>query len=281
MVPAGNDPQHGAGDRAGHRPGVGQRDHVLLAVHDKRRRLQGGEQAAHVGPAHGLDQRRRHPRAGRSPLESPGSIAAYRAGQAGSDQLKQIPLAPAADNRAVPAQQAGPRTPVGGAVQDQAENPARVRSRERDRATATVGDPEHHRRLRSGSIHHRGQIRHPLIHARQRVGRVGQPGAPLIKTDHPARTLQRGHEPAVAQLLPLQLQMRHQPRHEHQVTRALTGDLKGDLGPSRLGIAGWRHTASHTNMIHHRRRQTPGTHPCHPRRWLLRQIQPDARRADV
>ena len=264
VVPAGNDPQDGAGDRVGYSPGVSQRDHVLLAVHDKRRHLQSGEQVANVGAAHGLDQRRRHPRAGRSPLEGPGGIAAYRAGQAGSDQLEQIPLAPAADDRAVPAQQAGPRTPVGGAVQDQAENPARVRSRERDGATASVRDPEHHRRLRSGGIHHRGQIHHPLVHARQRVGRVGQAGAPFIKTDHPARMLQRGHEPAVAQLLPLQIQVRHQPRHEHQVTRAFTGDLIGDLGPSRLGIAGGRHTASHTDMIHHPRRYLPVTHRPHP-----------------
>lgn len=199
------------------------------------------------------------PRARGSPLEGPGGIAACGAGQAGGDQLKQIPLAPMSDNRAVPARQAGPRIPVGGAVQDQAEHPARVRSREGDGATATVRDPEHHRRLRSSGIHHGGQIRHPLVHARQRAGRVGQPSAPLVKTDHPARPLQRGHEPAVAQLLPLQLEMRHQPRHEHQVTPAFTGDLKGDLGASRLGIASWRHMASHTDMIRHPRRPTPGS----------------------
>ena len=87
VVPAGNDPQDGAGDRVGHRPGVAQRDHVLLAVHDKRRHLQCGEQVTHIGAAHGLDQRRHHSRAGRSPLEGPRSIAVYRADQAGTNQL--------------------------------------------------------------------------------------------------------------------------------------------------------------------------------------------------
>lgn len=41
------------------------------------------------------------------------------------------------------------------------------------------------------------------------------------------------------------------------------GDLAGDLGPSRLGIAGWRHSASHTDMIQHPSRHTPGRTP-HP-----------------
>ena len=72
------------------------------------------------------------------------------------------------------------------------------------------------------------------------------------------KSRRRGHEPAVGRLLPLQLQVRHQPRHDHQVTPAFTGDLIGDLGPSGLGIQGWRHTASHTDMIHHPRRHLPG-----------------------
>ena len=151
-----------------------------------------------------------------------------------------------------------------------------MRSREGDGGTAAVGDAEHHRCLRSGGIHHGGQIGHPLVHARQRVGRIGQAGAALVKTDHPARLLQRGHEPAVAQLLPLQIQVRHQARHEHQVTRAFTGDLKSDLGASRLSIPSWRHTASHPDMIHHRggRHQTQALTAVHywsspPRRGQL------------
>jgi hypothetical protein len=60
----------------------------MLAVHDKRRHPHSGEQVIHASAAHRLDQRRRHSRAGRSPLERPRNIAAHRAGQARTNQLK-------------------------------------------------------------------------------------------------------------------------------------------------------------------------------------------------
>jgi hypothetical protein len=163
------------------------------------------------------------------------------------------------------AQQGGPRTPVGDAVQDQAENPARVGSCERDGATASVGNPEHHRSLGSGSIHHRGQIHHALLHARQRTGRVGQPRAPLIKADHPARMLQRGHEPAVAQLLPLQVQVRYQPRHN---TRSHWHDPSPQEVPAR----------THADPVAKKRLPRQIDRPrCRPGGRLMRQITPFGR----
>jgi hypothetical protein len=42
----------------------------------------------------------------------------------------------------------------------------------------------------------------------------------------------REQDQVAAVASPGELQVRHQPRHEHQVTRALTGDLVRDLGPA-------------------------------------------------
>ncbi len=134
--------RHAALNRRSHRPkgslGLQGRQNGggMRAVHDKRRHLQCGEQVTHVGAAHGLDQRRHHSRAGRSPLEDPRSIAADRADQAGTNQLitrgatcQDARPRPLAEKRAsTPDRSRGPARPDRGCSSGTVFRPAAVTS---------------------------------------------------------------------------------------------------------------------------------------------------------
>jgi len=180
---------------------------------------QAAHQIAHIDQPDGLDQGRRHGEAGRGPLERPGLPARLRIRQAGRHQADDLPLSPVAHHRPVPPHQCGARTPIRGAVQDEALGPAGMGGGERDRGPPAVGQPEPHcaRRLRSG--HDRRHVPNPLLGRRQPGDRVRQAGAALVQPDQPTASLQRPNETAVPGLLPLDVQMGDQAVHHDQVRR--------------------------------------------------------------
>src|SRR5580704_18074419 len=95
----------------------------------------------------------------------------------------------------------------------------------------------------------------------QLSGRIRQAGTALVQPDQPTALLKRPHEPAVCGLLPLQVQMRDQAVHHHQVRRPGARHLEGDLGPTRLRVTRLRGTVSHGPIIHP---AIPGPPPCPP-----------------
>ena len=242
MIPPGQDLQRRPGNLAPTRASIRDRDDIAVAVQHQHRDRQAPHEIAHIDQPQGLDEDRRHGRAGRRPLERPGRLARLRAGQAGSHQIDE-PLPDGAP-------------PTGTA------------------ATAPPGDPDTRCRTRRGPAPGRGrrQRRRPRPAHRQTT-RTVQPvmtsprpsprprpaPAPAssashrpdptgryhaVEPDQAAASLQRPHETAVLGLLPLDVQMRDQPRHHDQI-RVRAGTPIGDLRPARSRVARFRPTAGH------------------------------------
>jgi hypothetical protein len=79
-----------------------------------------------------------------------------------------------------------------------------------------VGEAQHYRPPASGSGADRHQVGHALIQRRRLGHRVGQPGAALVKPHQPTAKTSSARTGG-SRVSPLDLQVRGQPWHHHQI----------------------------------------------------------------
>ena len=116
------------------------------------------------------------------------------------------------------------------------------RSKE-DAHRATFGLAEKCRALRAGGIHDRAHVIHALFERRYPAVAVGQAGAPLVKTNHPAERAQPGVKSGGVWKIPMQLDIPDEPVDHDQIKRASAKYLIGDVNIAVFGVPGfrWRH----------------------------------------
>src|SRR5437762_2457767 len=102
------------------------------------------------------------------------------------------------------------------------------RSKE-DAHRATFGLAEKCRALRAGGIHDRAHVVHALFERRYPAVAVGQAGAALIETNHPAERAQPGVKSGGVWKIPMQLDIPDEPVDYHEVQRAASEHLISDM----------------------------------------------------
>jgi hypothetical protein len=94
------------------------------------------------------------------------------------------------------------------------------------------------RALRADRIHDRAHVVHARLQRRSAANGVRHAGAALVEPDQTSegrKLLQEGRE---GRELPLDLEVRHVPRDEDEVERAVTDDLVGDVDVAAARVAG-------------------------------------------
>ena len=124
-----------------------------------------------------------------------------------------------------------------GAVQDQPDRPLRVRGREQDRHRPTLGDAVDDGAVGPGRVHHRSDVVHPGLEAREPVRRhaVGETDPALVEQDQarerrePQSGTLRGSAPPRA---PRRLRSSPSPRRGRSGRRRRPGRRCGHRPPS-------------------------------------------------
>ena len=209
---------------------------VLHPVQHQRRHPDRRQDAAHVDRGVHPHQRRRRRRRAGEPLEPrpPGGEVRVRDAP-GGERRERRPGAPAPLGLGGEAfGRLGRQHPAVevriAAVEHQRPGPLRAGGGEQQRHRRPLAGPEDRRPAAAGGVHHRAHVVHPGLEVGQmrRVHPVGEPGAALVEVDQPREPRQPPQQPGVARVLPVHLEVRQQPRHEHQVERALPDHLIGD-----------------------------------------------------
>ena len=121
----------------------------------------------------------------------------------------------------------GQRRPVR-AVENRSGRPLRIRRGEEHRHRSALGDAEERRALRARRVHHRPHVVHSRLEARDPADAIGEAGAALVEQDQAPHRRQPLVEVDVAAVLPRQLDVRHEPGHDHDVVLALADNLERD-----------------------------------------------------
>ena len=94
---------------------------------------------------------------------------------------------------------------------------------------AALRNSDDDRVLASGCVHDGAHV----VHTRLEVGEIGrpirQPGAALVEPDEPAHAAEALEELRRARILPIELEMRDESRHEHDVDRPASSDFERDV----------------------------------------------------
>jgi hypothetical protein len=146
------------------------------------------------------------------------------------------------------------------AVQDDALGPPGMHRREQRGQRASLGHPEQRCPPRAGRVEYRDDVGHPLLERRCQVPvpPIRQPAPPPVEQDQPGELREPAQHRRQRRLLPLQLQMGHEPEGPHQV-RAVTHGGVGDVNVASLGVPGlWlRHGAVPLFPLSHSGRAPP------------------------
>jgi hypothetical protein len=115
--------------------------------------------------------------------------------------------------------------------------PVRVRRREECRHRTALPESEQRDTLAADRIDHRAHVVHARLDPSERRGSVGQTGAALVEPDQSRERPEPFEEARVARLLPVELQVRDEARHEHEIERPLARHLVGDVDVAALRVA--------------------------------------------
>ena len=127
-----------------------------------------------------------------------------------------------------------------GDAQHERGHPLRVHRREHGGDGPAVGDAQERGPLQAHGVHHRPDVIHAPLEGAGPEGAVGQAGAPLVQDDQPAEREEPFEERAGEDVLPVELDVRHEPGDEDQVDRSVPDDLVGDAQPIAGGELGLR-----------------------------------------
>ena len=211
---------------------------VTPAVHDQRGHPHRAERVADVHQRVHGDQRTYGRRGGRRPsaLAPPAGHRivggrAHRPHVSLPAPLDREPLdvLPALLRRVPPLVVVGAQPPRVGPVEHQRLDPFRVHSGHQDRQRPALGVSEQDGPLGPGGVHHGQHVMHPGLLVRQVVRPVRHAGAALVEANQPAQRPQPIEEDGVSWVGPVELQVRNEPGHQHDVPIAAPGDLVRDL----------------------------------------------------
>ena len=116
----------------------------------------------------------------------------------------------------------------------------RIGGGEQDAHRPALREPEQRGALGAGGVHHGADVVHALLERRRSGDRVGEPGAALVEQDQPRERGELVEEPGDARVGPLQVQVRDEARHEHEVERPVADDLISDVDVAALRVVGLR-----------------------------------------
>ena len=117
---------------------------------------------------------------------------------------------------------------------------------EQDAHRPALRESEQRGALRAGGVHHRADVVHAILQRRRRGDRVGKPRAALVEQDQPRERGELVEEARDPRVRPLQVQVRDEARHEHEVERTVADDLVGDVDLTALRVVGLRrHRRTH------------------------------------
>lgn len=108
---------------------------------------------------------------------------------------------------------------------------------ERNRREPAFRISEHHGAVGADRVEHRNKIRRALFQRRRRQNRIGQAGTRLVEQDHAAEATQAFQHVRRPPISPPELNMRHRPAHEQEITGAVTEHLIRDAETSMLRVS--------------------------------------------
>jgi hypothetical protein len=124
-----------------------------------------------------------------------------------------------------------------GSVEDEGPAPVGVGRGEQHAHRAAVGDAEHGGALAAGGVHDGAHVVHALLERRDAPEPVGEPGAALVEQDEPAEAREPGQEMRQRRIVPGEVDVRDEPRHEDEIERPLAQHLIGDANLAAPGVA--------------------------------------------
>ena len=127
-----------------------------------------------------------------------------------------------------------------GPAEDERGNPVRVGGGEEGRHRPALRDSYEGRAPAGSRFHHRLQVAHRLLQARRVAGPVGKPLAALVEDDQPREGGQAAQKARRRRILPQQLDVGDEARHQDQVERTFAVHLVGDVDSVGVGVAGER-----------------------------------------
>ena len=214
-------------DLLGYQPcALNRCDAIARAVQHERRNMYRVEQRPDIDRRQRLQHRASHRRAGACPLiASPHLAHGIVVRVARREVLEQRALAPFALNLLEHALEPLGRPAVGEvlglaeagcrAVENERRHALRIGSGEQDRHRTPLGDAVQRSALGPGGVHHRAQVIHALLERRHLAHRIGEAGPALVPQDQAREAGQSLEALRDVGHLPVVLDVRDEPGHEH------------------------------------------------------------------
>ena len=145
-------------------------------------------------------------------------------------------------------------------VEHKPRAPLGVGGCEQARHRPSLGIAEQRGTLRADGVHDSAHVVHSRLQIGKSSGPVGEPRSSLVEANQPRERRESAEKMRRASLVPVVLEMRNEPRHQHQVARPVADNLIGDIHPPALRVPSLRmHQPTITRAL-----STPASTACQP-----------------